>query len=82
MSSGQYEFLFKYISVGDSGVGKSCLLLRFTNGEFLPTETTIGIEFGSQIVTIWDTAGQESFRSISRAYYRGAIGCILVYDSE
>ncbi|KAI8855248.1 ras family-domain-containing protein [Chytridium lagenaria] len=89
MSGSQYEFLFKYISVGDSGVGKSCLLLRFTNGEFLPTETTIGIEFGSQIVTvkgrrvklqIWDTAGQESFRSISRAYYRGAIGCILVYD--
>ncbi|KAJ3415987.1 Ras- protein Rab-2A [Chytridiales sp. JEL 0842] len=55
----------------------------------MPTETTIGIEFGSQIVTvrdrkvklqIWDTAGQESFRSISRAYYRGAIGCLLVYD--
>ncbi|KAI9358559.1 ras-related protein rab-2A-like protein [Zopfochytrium polystomum] len=88
-AAAQYEYLFKYISVGDSGVGKSCLLLRFTNGEFMPTETTIGIEFGSQIVTvnnrrvklqIWDTAGQESFRSISRAYYRGAIGCLLVYD--
>ena len=84
-----YDFLFKFISVGDSGVGKSCLLLRFTNNEFMPTETTIGIEFGSQIVAvkekkvklqIWDTAGQESFRSISRAYFRGAIGCILVYD--
>eukprot|EP00842_Homolaphlyctis_polyrhiza_P003133 jgi/Hompol1/3820/HPOL_006760-RA len=54
--------------------------------EYMPTETTIGIEFGSQLVTvqgkklklqIWDTAGQESFRSISRAYYRGAIGCLL-----
>ncbi|KAL5040140.1 hypothetical protein RTP6_007189 [Batrachochytrium dendrobatidis] len=76
-------------SVGDSGVGKSCLLLRFTNNEYMPTETTIGIEFGSQVVRvqdkrvklqIWDTAGQESFRSISRAYYRGAIGCLLVYD--
>ncbi|KAI8805877.1 ras family-domain-containing protein [Cladochytrium replicatum] len=86
MASTAYDLLFKYISVGDSGVGKSCLLLRFTNREFMPsTETTIGIEFGSQIVPvqnkqvklqIWDTAGQESFRSISRAYYRGAIGCL------
>ncbi|KAI8915701.1 ras family-domain-containing protein [Gorgonomyces haynaldii] len=87
--SQSYEYLFKYISVGDSGVGKSCLLLRFTNKEFYQTETTIGIEFGSSILKlngktiklqIWDTAGQESFRSISRAYYRGAIGCLLVYD--
>ncbi|KAJ3039334.1 Ras- protein Rab-2A [Rhizophlyctis rosea] len=68
MASTQYDFLFK---------------------EYIPTETTIGIEFGSQVVNvrdkrvklqIWDTAGQESFRSISRAYYRGAIGCLLVYD--
>ncbi|KAI8806969.1 P-loop containing nucleoside triphosphate hydrolase protein [Cladochytrium replicatum] len=76
MASTAYDLLFK-----------SCLLLRFTNREFMPsTETTIGIEFGSQIVPvqnkqvklqIWDTAGQESFRSISRAYYRGAIGCLL-----
>ncbi|ORY46586.1 ras-related protein rab-2B [Rhizoclosmatium globosum] len=75
-SSSSYEFLFKFISVGDSGVGKSCLLLRFTNNQFMPTETTIGIEFGSQIIKVC----QESFRSISRAYYRGAIGCLLVYD--
>ncbi|KAI9203115.1 ras-related protein rab-2A-like protein [Polychytrium aggregatum] len=89
MASNSYDLLFKFISVGDSGVGKSCILLRFTNREYIPTETTIGIEFGSQVVTvedrklklqIWDTAGQESFRSISRAYYRGAIGCLLVYD--
>ncbi|KAJ3218524.1 Ras- protein Rab-2A [Clydaea vesicula] len=66
--SQQYDYLFKYISVGDSGVGKSCLLLRFTNQEYTATETTIGIEFGSSIVDlrnkriklqIWDTAGQE-----------------------
>ena len=84
-----YDLLFKFISVGDSGVGKSCLLLRYINKEFQSTETTIGIEFGSSVVTIgskqiklqiWDTAGQESFRSISRAYYRGAIGCLLVFD--
>ena len=84
-----YDFLFKFISVGDSGVGKSCLLLRFTSSEYHPTETTIGIEFGSLVIPInnkriklqvWDTAGQESFRSISRAYYRGAVGCLLVYD--
>ncbi|KAH9258766.1 hypothetical protein BASA81_002830 [Batrachochytrium salamandrivorans] len=92
-SNQQYEYLFKLLlwvgGVGDSGVGKSCLLLRFTNNEYMPTETTIGIEFGSQVVKIqdkkvklqiWDTAGQESFRSISRAYYRGAIGCLLVFD--
>ncbi|KAI8899511.1 ras family-domain-containing protein [Globomyces pollinis-pini] len=85
----KYDYLLKYISVGDSGVGKSCLLLRLTNKEFTPTETTIGIEFGSTVIDlhdkqiklqIWDTAGQESFRSISRAYYRGAIGCLLVFD--
>ncbi len=70
-------------------MGKSCLLLRLTQHDFLPTETTIGIEFGSTMMTIgekkvklqiWDTAGQESFRSISRAYYRNAIGCLLVFD--
>jgi Ras-related protein Rab-2A len=84
-----YDYMLKFISVGDSGVGKSCLLLRLVNKEFQQTETTIGIEFGSQIIDIqgkqiklqiWDTAGQESFKSISRAYYRNAIGCLLVYD--
>ena len=84
-----YDYLLKFISVGDSGVGKSCLLSRLSTNEFQPTETTIGIEFGSSLLKIqnkqvklqiWDTAGQESFRSISRAYYRNAIGCLLVYD--
>lgn len=83
------DYLFKFISVGDSGVGKSCLLHRLTSNDFQPTETTIGIEFGSSVVNIqgktvklqiWDTAGQESFKSVSRAYYRNAIGCLLVFD--
>lgn len=84
-----HDILFKFISVGDSGVGKSCLLLRLTQNDYVQTETTIGIEFGSTLINIdgkkvklqiWDTAGQESFRSISRAYYRNAIGALLVYD--
>lgn len=82
----------KLITVGDSGVGKSCLLLRLTRGAFaLDSETTIGIEFGTHVVTspllglgvklqVWDTAGQESFKSISRAYYRSSIGCLLCFD--
>jgi len=85
-----YDYLFKYIIVGDSGVGKSCLLLQFTDKKFLPThDLTIGVDFGSKIVQcnkqhiklqIWDTAGQDSFRSITRSYYRGAAGAFLVYD--
>ncbi|XP_062994851.1 ras-related protein Rab-2B isoform X2 [Elgaria multicarinata webbii] len=73
-----------------AGVGKSCLLLQFTDKRFTPIhDLTIGVEFGSRMVTIenkkiklqiWDTAGQESFRSITRSYYRGAAGALLVYD--
>jgi len=88
MSELKELIVFKFITVGDSGVGKSCLLQRFIHDEFTQTETTIGIEFGSKIIhiqdnvklQIWDTAGQEAFRSISRAYYRGAIGALLVFD--
>lgn len=88
MTDREELIVFKFISVGDSGVGKSCLLQRFIHNEFSQTETTIGIEFGSKIISIqqkvklqiWDTAGQEAFRSISRAYYRGAIGALLVFD--
>jgi len=82
--------LFKYIIIGDTGVGKSCLLLQFTDKRFQPVhDLTIGVEFGARMVTIdgkqiklqiWDTAGQESFRSITRSYYRGAAGALLVYD--
>ena len=85
-----YEYLFKFIIIGDSGVGKSCLLLQFTDKRFQPIhDLTIGVEFGGKIISvggkdiklqIWDTAGQESFRSITRSYYRGAAGCILVFD--
>uniref|UniRef100_A0A8D1Z2A2 RAB2A, member RAS onco family n=2 Tax=Sus scrofa TaxID=9823 RepID=A0A8D1Z2A2_PIG len=71
-------------------VGKSCLLLQFTDKRFQPVhDLTIGVEFGARMITIdgkqiklqiWDTAGQESFRSITRSYYRGAAGALLVYD--
>eukprot|EP00301_Raphidiophrys_heterophryoidea_P027533 c969_g1_i1.p1 GENE.c969_g1_i1~~c969_g1_i1.p1 ORF type:complete len:208 (+),score=33.07 c969_g1_i1:44-667(+) len=85
-----YTYLFKYIIIGDTGVGKSCLLLQFTDKRFQTVhDLTIGVEFGARMVTIdnkqvklqiWDTAGQESFRSITRSYYRGAAGALLVYD--
>merc|ERR1711981_408387 len=85
-----YSYLFKYIIIGDTGVGKSCLLLQFTDRRFQPVhDLTIGVEFGARMITIdgkqiklqiWDTAGQESFRSITRSYYRGAAGALLVYD--
>ncbi|MCO5564064.1 hypothetical protein L7F22_017720 [Adiantum nelumboides] len=85
-----YQYLFKYIIIGDTGVGKSCLLLQFTDKRFQPVhDLTIGVEFGARMINIagkpvklqiWDTAGQESFRSITRSYYRGAAGALLVYD--
>ncbi|KAL1915650.1 uncharacterized protein VTP21DRAFT_6409 [Calcarisporiella thermophila] len=85
-----YDYIFKYIVIGDTGVGKSCLLLQFTDKRFQPAhDLTIGVEFGARFVNvegkqiklqIWDTAGQESFRSITRSYYRGAAGALLVYD--
>lgn len=85
-----YDFMFKYIIIGDTGVGKSCLLLQFTDKRFRTDhDLTIGVEFGARLISIqqkaiklqiWDTAGQESFKSITRSYYRGAIGALLVYD--
>lgn len=90
MSNTSYAYLFKYIIIGDSGVGKSCLLLQFTDKRFQSAyDLTIGVEFGTRMIKIgdkqiklqiWDTAGQENFRSITRSYYRGAIGALLVYD--
>jgi Ras-related protein Rab-2A len=85
-----YNYLFKYIIIGDTGVGKSCLLLQFTDSRFRNDhDLTIGVEFGAKIVNIenksihlqiWDTAGQESFRSITRGYYRGAAAALLAFD--
>lgn len=131
MAPSAYNYLFKFIIIGDSGVGKSCLLLQFTDKRFQPVhDLTIGVEFGARTISIpadiqqetddnasdtnsisssdmnnagnkgaenddshseqqdqihcklqiWDTAGQESFRSITRSYYRGAAGALLVYD--
>ena len=76
--------------IGDSGVGKSNLLSRFTRNEFnLESKSTIGVEFATRSIRvdgrtikaqIWDTAGQERYRAITSAYYRGAVGALLVYD--
>jgi len=78
------------VVIGDTGVGKSCLLLQFVDKRFSSVhDLTIGVDFGTRIVEIgsekvklqiWDTAGQESFRSIARSYYRDASGALLVYD--
>lgn len=85
-----YDYLFKVVLIGDSGVGKSNLLSRFTRNEFnLESRSTIGVEFATRSVQldgkiikaqIWDTAGQERYRAITAAYYRGAVGALLVYD--
>eukprot|EP00800_Vazella_pourtalesii_P023358 TRINITY_DN942_c0_g3_i1.p1 TRINITY_DN942_c0_g3~~TRINITY_DN942_c0_g3_i1.p1 ORF type:complete len:213 (-),score=56.37 TRINITY_DN942_c0_g3_i1:186-824(-) len=86
----EYDYLFKIVLIGDSGVGKSNLLSRFTRNEFdLESRTTIGVEFATRSIPvenktvkaqIWDTAGQERYRAITNAYYRGAVGALLVYD--
>ena len=88
--SGNYDHMFRYIIVGDMAVGKSCLLLQFTDNKFRHQhELTIGVEFGAKMIElngkvvkiqIWDTAGQEAFQAITRTYYKGAIGALLVYD--
>uniref|UniRef100_A0A669AYA0 RAB11B, member RAS oncogene family, a n=2 Tax=Oreochromis TaxID=8139 RepID=A0A669AYA0_ORENI len=80
----------KVVLIGDSGVGKSNLLSRFTRNEFnLESKSTIGVEFATRSIQvdgktikaqIWDTAGQERYRAITSAYYRGAVGALLVYD--
>ncbi|XP_061776836.1 ras-related protein Rab-8A-like isoform X1 [Nerophis ophidion] len=85
-----YDYLFKLLLIGDSGVGKTCVLFRFSEDAFNSTFiSTIGIDFkirtieldGKKIkLQIWDTAGQERFRTITTAYYRGAMGIMLVYD--
>lgn len=86
----EYDYLFKVVLIGDSGVGKSNLLSRFTRNEFnLESKSTIGVEFATRSIVvdgkrikaqIWDTAGQERYRAITSAYYRGAVGALVVYD--
>lgn len=87
---GGEEYLFKIVLIGDSAVGKSNLLSRFSRNEFdTNTKATIGVEFQTQVMEIdgkeikaqiWDTAGQERFRAVTSAYYRGAVGALVVYD--
>lgn len=84
------EYLFKIVIIGDSAVGKSNLLSRYARNEFnMHSKATIGVEFQTQSMEIdgkevkaqiWDTAGQERFRAVTSAYYRGAVGALVVYD--
>ena len=85
-----YDVIYKIVLVGDSGVGKTNIMLRYINKEFnINTKATVGVEFGSKNVIIdkkivkgqiWDTAGQERYRAITSAYYKGAHGAFVVYD--
>ena len=85
-----FDYLLKYIIIGDAAVGKSNLLLRYVHGQFKPEyQLTIGVEFGAKNINIaskvfriqiWDTAGQENFRSITRAYYKNSVCALVVYD--
>ncbi|KIJ44245.1 hypothetical protein M422DRAFT_252256 [Sphaerobolus stellatus SS14] len=87
-----WDYVLKFIIIGDASVGKSSLLIRLTDQRFIANpDPTLGVEFGSKLIYIeeedktvklqcWDTAGTESFRSITRSYYRGACGALVVYD--
>ncbi|XP_065680883.1 ras-related protein Rab-26 isoform X1 [Hydra vulgaris] len=86
-----FDYAFKVMLIGDSGVGKTCLLIRFKDGAFLSGSfiSTVGIDFRNKTIIvdekkvklqIWDTAGQERFRSVTHAYYRDAQALLLLYD--
>ena len=86
----EYTYSVKFIIVGDSSVGKSNILLRFSRNVFDPGhQATLGIEFANKhleynntdyLVQVWDTAGQENFRSVTRAYYKASAVAMVVYD--
>ena len=86
----KYDFSFKILLIGESGVGKTCLLLRFTDDTFTVNhQTTIGVDFKQKTllikdkiikVQVWDTAGQERFRTLTKSFYKIADGIILTYD--
>ncbi|KAK8587628.1 hypothetical protein V6N13_086609 [Hibiscus sabdariffa] len=88
--SQKIDYIFKVVLIGDSAVGKSQILARFARNEFsLDSKATIGVEFQTRTLVIehksvkaqiWDTAGQERYRAVTSAYYRGAVGAMLVYD--
>eukprot|EP00043_Microstomoeca_roanoka_P011407 m.107440 g.107440 ORF g.107440 m.107440 type:complete len:205 (+) comp15186_c2_seq2:261-875(+) len=90
MGTKAYDYLFKLLLIGESGVGKTCVLFRFSDDAFNASFiSTIGIDFKIRTIEledkkiklqIWDTAGQERFRTITTAYYRGAMGIMIVYD--
>jgi Ras-related protein Rab-1A len=89
-SAPAYDYIFKLVLIGDSEVGKTCLLKLYVDGKFEDDfQTTVGVDFmiktlevdGKKIkLQMWDTAGQERFRTVTSAYYRGAQGIIVVYD--
>jgi len=89
-ATAEHDYFFKILLIGDSGVGKSCLLLRFADDSWTDSHiSTIGVDFKIKTLNcdgkviklqIWDTAGQERFRTITSSYYRGAQGIILVFD--
>ena len=86
----EYSMIFKMILIGDSGVGKTNILSRYINNTFSETtKSTVGVELGTKVeefnntkikVQIWDTAGQERYKSITKTYYKGAKGALIVYD--
>ena len=90
MQALNFDYMLKYIIIGDSAVGKSCILLRYIEGRFNEEfQSTIGVEFGAKNIKIdnkiyriqiWDTAGQEMFRSITRAYFKNSVCACVVYD--
>ena len=91
MQSNRYDYAFKFILVGDTGVGKTSLISRFITGQFNNEhEFTVGVEFGAKTISvnnriiklqIWDTAGQEEFKAVTRSYYRSSAAALVVFDT-